>query len=520
MDGPDESAIDSEMFAAAGQGPTITSVTTDEGSTQVRQTSQVRLVITGKGLQGTQSVVVGTTAAAIEDVASREVTVSVSTPSGRLGPLDVTVVTKSGAATAAGALALTPWVLAPDAVGGRGTFESPMNLCDPLIVNSSPGPVEGSPGNGDTLRLLAGTHHCDRLIFLYTSVIIEGAGPTATFIQGTDAGAPGLIFLSGASNTSRVRDLSFEEPLSQWSIRAGSGELIVERVNDAGGIAWLGTLDSILRVDDYAYEGTGNGIDMTSGFTQIRRSTFRHCGPGTGIRIVGAQASIEEVTVQDCERGLATDLGGAADFVFVQVFNSELIDNRIGVEIASPASLLNMVIRDDDTTPQPAEVGVAIIDGDVELRGVHITGQEAVGISQITQRFGSRLPDSSLVADGVVIEGGPVGIDFDGFDDQTDIRLRRSTVRGQTVASVRVSGTGSESRVDLGSIGDPGMNALSVGSGFALDDVRQDASPLNRFIQAHGTTLNARSYDGQRVEGPASVPPDYRILTSTGAIQF
>jgi hypothetical protein len=79
---------------------------------------------------------------------------------------------------------------------------------------------------------------------------------------------------------------------------------------------------------------------------------------------------------------------------------------------------------------------------------------------------------------------------------------------------------GSASRVDLGTVGASERNALSVVSGFALDDVRDAALPANRFVQAFGTTLNGRSYDGQTVEGPASVPPDYRVLMLAGAIQF
>jgi hypothetical protein len=71
-----------------------------------------------------------------------------------IGSVAVAVVAAAGEATRADAIEVTPWVVAPGAVTGRGTYQSPMNLCDPELELT---------GVGDTVQLLAGTHECDRV---------------------------------------------------------------------------------------------------------------------------------------------------------------------------------------------------------------------------------------------------------------------------------------------------------------------------------------------------------------------
>lgn len=113
-----------------------------------------------------------------------------------------------------------------------------------------------------------------------------------------------------------------------------------------------------------------------------------------------------------------------------------------------------------------------------------------------------------------LIQGGAVGIGFGG----SALTVRRSTVSGQDEAAVRL--TGADASVDLGTAMDPGGNALSVISGFALDDARIAPSMTSGTIRAVGTTLNGNGYAGQLITGPATLAPDYRLGSANAAIQF
>jgi hypothetical protein len=88
--------------------PQITSVTTQRGFTQIRQSATVPLVIRGKKFQGTVRVTVGALFATVDSVEPHEVHATVDTfGSVPLGPLDVTLTAAAGTTTAVGALELT-----------------------------------------------------------------------------------------------------------------------------------------------------------------------------------------------------------------------------------------------------------------------------------------------------------------------------------------------------------------------------------------------------------------------------
>lgn len=112
------------------------------------------------------------------------------------------------------------------------------------------------------------------------------------------------------------------------------------------------------------------------------------------------------------------------------------------------------------------------------------------------------------------IEGSALGIELLGGS----LSLRRSVVRGESDAALRLSAAAAA--VDLGTAVSPGGNALSVGSGVALDDARAAPSPAQGTISAVGTTLNGTSYAGQRIPGPATHLPDYCLRSSDAALQF
>jgi hypothetical protein len=163
--------------------------------------------------------------------------------------------------------------------------------------------------------------------------------------------------------------------------------------------------------------------------------------------------------------------------------------------------------------------GSAIIRGEMFGGfGLFIMGGET---ATILRRLTIELPGDvaiytqapQTVVEDVTVVGGGVGIQLaDG-----GLKLRRSTLSGQSVASVQLFG---QAAADLGTAMDPGGNALAVTTGFALDDARTAPSMMTGLIQAAGTTLNGRSYAGQLLDGPASAAPDYRLASGAAAIQF
>jgi hypothetical protein len=540
--------------AEVNDAPVIKSVNTDDGFHQIRQDSLSHLVIGGSRLETTTSVTVGAIAAEIESVASDEVRVSLVTPPGLIGRSDVSVVTDAGTATRAEAVQVTPWVLSPTGTEtGHGTYESPVNLCFFAIGEEIPRP-------GDTLQFLAGTHRCSGFLSLNPSITIEGAGRDETFVAEGDTGS--LIFDLNAGFdpsvlTTTIRDISF-----QHSVPTGiHGSLVVERVADSAGFELrggdhttvdhytyegVGTAFSITdgnlqiahssihhigsegspgilvtnggaTVDRVSYDGPGTGVQLSRGSLTIANSQFRHCGAGNGILVESTAATLDHVVVEDCGAGARiTGMQSGGGF---KITNSKFIGNRIGVAIGDGFSTMaDSVISGSGAVPETSETGIEISNGALVVTGVTITGQRAVGIALSPHSSREFEASVSLFASAIEIDGGAVGIGFSGSDNSDNMTLNRSTVRGQTLASVVVSGV--DASIDLGTPVNPGLNTLSVVSGFALDDQRNITNNLHQFITATGTTLNGMSFDGQTIFGPVALAPFYRVNNAAGGIQF
>jgi hypothetical protein len=484
----------------AARRPVITSVATDDGFTQVRQSATAALVIRGKKLGKTTSVTVGPFSTTLDSVTARTLRVTVFTGPTPLGPLDVTVTSPSGSITAPGAIELTPFVVSPTAVTGHGTFQSPINLCAPELEFTGP---------ADVVQLLAGTHRCGHPIFVGAGTV-QGDPEHATVLTGTDEGGFGM-FAGGFAPTTAIRDLTFAPPLAEWSI-VFSGELDVQRVVDAGGI--LGDDNSFVTLDQYTYEGEGTALNLRG--AQITQTTIRHCGPGGAIELSpsssgGAGASIDGVLVEDCDVGVSAQ-GVPFGDIGVEITNSQFIAIRTAV-VANHASttIRDTVIRGDASVRAP-QSGVGLGSGLSFLSNVEITGMNGgLGIFH-----GSSDNHEALVhASGLEIVGGLVGISIGGIDNQ--LTVRNSIVRDQTVASLLVSNV--DGVTNFGTASDPGNNQLSVISGFAIDDFRFTESS-GRNIRAVGTTLNGVSFAGQTISGPAELAPFYRFAHGGSGIQF
>jgi hypothetical protein len=491
----DEEAPSLDIIAA--QRTVITSVTTDDGFTQVRQSAPVSLVIRGKRLGKTTSVTVGPFSTTLDSVSAREVRVSTFTGSTPLGPLDVTVTSANGSVTAPGAIELTPFVVSPTAVTGHGTFQSPMNLCDPELEFTI---------SGSVVLLLAGTHRCGRSIIIFDGTIL-GDPDHATVVTGTDEGGFGILAGNNFS-TMAIHDLTFAPPLAEWSIQF-AGNLDVERVVDAGGIS--GGNNSLLRLDQYTYEGEGTALALRG--AQITRTAIRHCGSGRAIELSSSGgASIDGVLDEDCDIGVSAQGPGPFGNISVGITDSQFIANRVGI-VANRASttVRDTVIR-GDASVRPGQVGVNAGSGSTSLANVEITG---VDVGLTVSHSSSDGHDALVNANGLEIVGGVIGISFPGIDNQ--LTVRNSIIRDQTQASLAVSNV--DGRTDLGDAFSPGNNQLSVISGFAIDDSRFTET-FGRFIRAVGTTLNGVSFASQTIAGPAELAPFYRFQHNGSGIQF
>jgi len=509
--------------------PTIKSVNTTDGFHQIRQDALSHLVIRGNHLDTATSVAVGPLTAEIESVAPHEIRASVLAPPGLLGGFAVSVVTSLGTATRPEALQVTPWVTSPTAVGGHGTFESPMNLCD----------LEFEPaGPGDTVQLLAGTYSCDGFLELDNGITVEGAGRDETFLQGSFV----FSIAFGSAPGTTIRDLAFLAPVAPEVL---AGHVVVERVTATArffvGNRASATFDhyafegpgtavvvdnASAALDHFTYVGPGTALSVTDGDAQITNSTIRGCGNADGIALGGtaqrgARATLDHVIIEGCDRGVFltgpglpfSQLIGA-----VTIASSTFSDNRVGVFLADgSAQVKDTVIRDDETTSRIPQFGIVTVNGDVNVVGGRISGQSVAGIAVSLSSFLD--PGADLTVTGAVIDGGPVGIDFSGTDELSSVHLRSSQIRGQTVAAVRIDS--GESTIDLSSASTPDApNVLSTVSGFAIDDRRTFVDPFHKYIDATGTRLNGVVFPEQLLDGPVDMAPYVRIASGDSGIRF
>jgi hypothetical protein len=485
--------------------PEITSVTTQRGFAQIRQSATVPLVIRGKKFQGTVRVTVGPFFVTLDSVEPHEVHVTVFTfGSVAPGPLDVSLTAAAGTTTAAGAVELTPIVVSPTATDGDGTFQSPTRLCD----------LESPVGSGGALlTLLAGTHLCGRVLEVIGGITVQGDPNQPTIVAGTETGGFGFtIEFGNRFSTTVFRDLTFAPPVAFASISTsvGSGSLLVERVTSAGTLSAIG--DSLVTVDHYTHDGEGNGIEVS--IASITNSTLRHCGAGDGVVVRPFQnfssVALDHVVVEDCEHGVTVD--GQSGAQSSTITNTQFLDNRVGIHIVGGFTQMSDSEIRNVAPAAPGRAGISIERGDLFVTNTQISGQD-VGASISQFNSDGR---GGLAGDGITIEGGRVGVSISGIENS--LSLHNSTVRDQTDAAAVIGSV--DSSIDFGTSFSPGNNALSVVSGFVIDDRRRFESLIDKYIQAVGTTLNGFSFDGQTIDGPAELAPFYRIADGDSGIQF
>lgn len=518
-----DAGADAAPIDAGPDGVSIDSVVTADGFTQIRQGSSAQLIITGSRLDGIDTVTVGELAATVVSAEPTEVRADITVPHGTApGARDVTVSGPDGSATLAAAIETTFYIIAPGAApGGRGTFQSPLHLCEDETRAAQP---------GDTLSLLAGAHECTATPFvsLMSGITVAGQGAAATTV-GAAGGFLGF-FVSEIVDfgPTLFRDLTVvaSEPSSVAISFNSRGAFIVENVviegpaDDGAGIRIDGPEGKTVTISGLDYRGPGTGIDMPGFFATltVSESSFSSCLRGVDIR--DGQATITDSVFDGCDEGIRIGPeASSSNPPSATVRDCDLVDNVIGIVVASPGGtvVIDTTIRDPEVTEQASQRGIHVGRGTLSMTGGQVSGQDEIGIavegSSTTEGF------ANAFLDGVEVIGGPIGVNLGGFPDDENLFMRNSIIRDQTVAAVRIRADGTFSTADLGNDGGTGGNQLSVVSGVALLDARPN--PFEQFltIDCTGITLNGRSYAGQFIQGPASLLPDYQV-DADGILQF
>lgn len=496
----------------------IDSVETSEGDTQMRQGDTVVLVIRGHGLKLTNAVTLDSFAGTITvlSVRDREVRAQVDVAHGEsAGPRTITLSGPQGSVSRADAVEVTHYIVAAGAgPGGRGTFQSPLVLCDPAVRTALA---------GDTIDLLAGEHACDVEGFdplqLPVGVAMIGAGPDTTVVRGGAASFVGF-FLFGD-----IRPPAFPTVLRGFRVVApaplfgsvieidGTTALTVEDLAIEGPGFRPGRATGTIERLDVECSGFGIGLDALQ-TVQLTVTSSRLAGCGVGTSMVFGTMSIHESVVERCGAGLETLPGFESH---MDVTGCQLVDNGTGIRArGGSVDVMDTLIRDDESTATASLTGILVRSALVTVTGGEIIGQDRFGIDAFSS---VEEPGFLLRTTGLLIQGGRVGIDADGRDNANTVVLRDTIVRDQTDTALRMRVEGQFVTVDLGNGGGPGGNQLSVVSGIALDDLRMEPDEFTAVIDATGILLNGRSYAGQLIQGPASALPDYRIV-SDGLIQF
>ncbi len=516
-DGPADAAIDAAIDADPN-ALAIATVATADGFTQICHGCVEEVVVTGSHLDTATSIQLGSISGTITSTAAGELRGSFEIPAGFTpGALALTVIGGAGTATRPAAIEITVKVLSPSAVVGSGhaTPQSPMQLCDPELSESQCGACVHSAKASDTVHLLAGDHVCIGQS-LTAGIILEGVGIGAT----TVASQNGMSF--GAGSTTTVKNLSFVGPAAFPSVRTSQSGLIVQNVEDVGGIV---VTEGNAEIDNYSYDAPGAALllQLETQTATITNTTIRNCATGIFLQPTtplggGGTFTIDDTVIEHCDVGLRIGEGPSTFSAQSPTGTSsalQLLDNTFGIIMAEGSvRFTNLVIHDNEATLPAVTTGIFLGNGDVFLTGGEIIGQTTgVEVSSSADTF----PAAFL--DGVSVVGGQVGVRARSQDDFAKVTVRRSTVRDQSVAAMQIEG--GESSFDLGTAGDPGANTLSVVSGFALDDNRaSNISPLFELLDARGTTLNGTSYTGQLLQGPLTIGSDIRIRRDDAAWQF
>jgi hypothetical protein len=483
---------------------------------QVREGGSATLVLAGSALDHVASARLGDIDIHVPPSAgsSTKLQLSVFIPHGHApGSLPLTVSNAGGSALIAGLVTVTPVVVSPSGTSiARGTFSAPLSLCNSDSLSDT-------LRYGDVLQIRAGDYACTNGIGIPSGVTVRGDAKTNTMIHGTGFGSfDGFHASAGIPGPSKLERLTIASARG-WAISTGASDLTVSDVDisdSAGGgldvegghvtltnFRYLRSKDRAIAINGGSVDATGLSVDSTS----------------TGILVEQGSLNLSDSTVT------AAVVAGD-DRVASQPLDPRAVTiarTTLGSYVLGRSA--HLLITDSTFAAQADRSdGIVLFGGDLTMTGTAIQGCTNIGIrasallvlgspGAMPAGATSLITSPTVSLDRVEIVGCKIGIVYDAFNDASgQLIVRRSHVQSQEQA-LRVFDLGSAA--DLGTTASPGDNRLETTSGApALDDERLDGVA----IDAHGTTLNGASFEGD-VVGPADATGSYH-LAGTTTIRF
>jgi hypothetical protein len=294
---------------------------------------------------------------------------------------------------------------------------------------------------------------------------------------------------------------------------------------------------SALEVRDVDVEGSpGDGVVVLGGHVTLQRYRYQQ-SQGRALVIEGGGVDASQVTVDATADGIVMSQGSLqlhdSNLAAPLQIGSDEIDppppgtrdvTITGTTFASSinATLAHVTISDSTITIPPvpfARPAIALVGGDLTITHSTIQGCAGTGIDAMAQFDLGQLPGDeallvpSLSLDAVEITQCQRGLSFSGARSGTQataqLRVRNSHVQSVDRA---LTVDGLLATADLGTLASPGNNRLETTAGAVAIDDELDAGVV---MDAHGTTLNGVSFDGQDVIGPADVAGGYHLAVPT-----
>lgn len=471
----------------------------------IRQGGSGTVVVSGEHLEQIKSVRVGSrdVFVAAEDATPGTVRIPYVVPHGEaIGPLSLVLTLPRGRLNVPTSLEVSPIVVSPSGSDtGRGTVSSPMRLCRESWWDIAE--------RGDTIRLLAGVHQCERAIYLSRGVSVEGAGTTQTKV-GIAGRRFGPFSLSeGPHGQTRISQLTFQSgDYGAISNFDGVTDLAVRDVDFVGlSTAGLVTSSSTGRValERVRYIGGRGAAIYADGDIHIEGRQVTVQTEWEGIMMLNGQLTLRDSVVKSARTAIL--LG---DFNDPRALPRQLVLERsslsshrgvlsYGADLFMTDSELSLV-GDPDSSK-----GISFIGGTLTAIRTRVHGF-LIGISPTLGPVGDptfALPGefehvANMDLDDVDVTAASVGVECEIFSEPSWLRMRRSRISGEESAFLIWDQFTS---IDLGTAGAPGANTLtSSPSGHAFNDTRAAPGPA---VDAVGTTLNGNAYSGEQL-GPRS----------------
>ncbi len=366
VDGPVDAPVDGGVDASPN-APQLFALLSVYGGNQLRQTSRTTVVLTGVNLLGATSLTIAGVPATITGTTATRMSAYFDTPTGHaLGTAPVMVTTPDGSATLVDGAEITPWVVAPSAGLGRGTFAFPMGLCDPAL--------QQAPA-GDTILFLGGSHGCSGSFVFNSGLTMLGAADGSTIISGQGF-FEGFLLTGAAADTTTIRKLTFALPRSDSSVTFSNlqGQLVVEDVIDAGGFIVFAAQSTFTRHTAAGRAVSEAAIRIVSGQAQVSDAQIQ--GGAVGIGFSGSALTVRRTTVSGQDDAAVRLTGADAS-----------VDLGTAMSTGSNALSVTSGFALDDARTAPSMTSGTIRAVGTTLNGNSYTGQLITGPATLSPDY-------------------------------------------------------------------------------------------------------------------------------------